>query len=189
MKKLLAVFMTVFMLCGQAQAMTSLIFGAHQSSPRIDGTGSFGEEGAVGFQLGVRADLMYFGAGSLQSGLEIVQRNFDLSNGQLELSFINLDIPIFFNFIITDGVGFYFGPKISLNLSDSCDVSNGSCTLNDDAIESLVFPLNIGFEFDLGPSWGLSLFYEYALTPQVSTDNPEVDYFVDNYGINLHYRF
>ncbi|MEM7647283.1 MAG: outer membrane beta-barrel protein [Pseudomonadota bacterium] len=191
MRQLLSFLVAFGLLTGTAEANLSLVFGAHQTSPRIDSTGSFNEDGSLGFQLGVRADLAYLGGAVFQSGLIAVQRKFETGNGFVDYTFLNLDVPLFLNFRVADAVSLYFGPKISINISDNCDASVGSCTIEDEDINQITVPVELGVEFDLSPSWAFGLYYQYAATPILSDDNgtPPVDAFADLYGLNFLYRF
>ena len=138
-------------------SMAGLEAGFKWSSMDADSAGS--DKQSIGYQIGASGTFDIATNFAIKSGLFYNERPFKVSDTVVVGSDITgkityFDIPVLLMFKFEDYAGVYFGPSISIKMSD--EISVGSLT----NIKDTVVPLTIGGQFKFAPNLGVNVFFE-----------------------------
>lgn len=136
-------------------SMPGVEFGFKWSGADISGTDS--SKQVLGYQIGASTVFNFAPSFGLKTGLFYNERPFEAStlnaaNSKGKITYF--DIPVLFMFKFEDYAGVYFGPSISMRMSD--EFSPGKLT----DIKGMVIPLTLGAQFKFAPNLGANVYFE-----------------------------
>ena len=157
-----------------ALADTKLSFIGSVSSNTPDtgnlDTASGDDKSEIGYGVGMRALMGISEALFFRSGVGLVWKNFGYDvnvsgvKGRYDLSFIYFNVPLTLYWKASDRVGFFGGTALNAKINSTCDESGAVSSCSIKGRRSLVFPLIVGFDFNLSEVVGLELSYEHGIT-------------------------
>ncbi|MFZ3229069.1 MAG: outer membrane beta-barrel protein [Pseudobdellovibrio sp.] len=164
MKKLIALFIILVSTSVFAQgsnspnisySMAGLEVGFKWAGADITGTDS--SKQVLGFLVGGSAVFNFAPSFGLKTGLFYNERPFEATtagavNTKGKITYF--DVPVLLMFKFEDYAGVYFGPSISMKMSD--EISPGKLT----DIKGMVVPITVGAQFKFAPNLGMNIYFE-----------------------------
>ncbi|MCB0356484.1 MAG: outer membrane beta-barrel protein [Bdellovibrionales bacterium] len=166
MKKIFLATMMIFM-GGWAQAYEMGVTGGMQTMDVEDSTNTVEFNNKSGFYAGVLGFIDTGDGGYFRTGALLGQRGFsyDVSSSVTDVYKITyLDVPLNYLFMFNEYAGIYGGLKLSLAVSDSCDVEGGSGICNLDNVEGMAYAASVGGHFRFVPEFGIEVEYDLGLS-------------------------
>lgn len=116
------------------------------------------------YQFGALVALEFYPQWYLRTGMMLVGRQAKLGptlQGDIELNFTYVDIPMTGLFRFSEMAGVFAGPVFAFNQSKETNCSlSPNCSAQD--VKSLLFPWQLGISFRFASQLGAELYYEYA---------------------------
>ncbi len=159
MKKLIVI--TTILFAGafaQAQSM-GVLLGVRSDS--ADGKGGLTVDSKTNFQVGGVGFFDFTSVLRMRTGFIYAMKNYGLkdstgTSGEAKLAQFEVPLGVLFKF--SDFGGAFIGPAISMNVSKSCTLSSGSCTIEE--VPSVSVPIQLGASLKFAPELGVEFYFE-----------------------------
>jgi hypothetical protein len=97
---------------------------------------------------------------AFRSGFLVTQRYAAISptsQGEVDIHFAYVDIPLTVMYLVTPTAGLFAGPVVAMNIIKDC-TANSSCGATN--VKSVAFPLTVGLQAKIFNQIGAEVFYE-----------------------------
>lgn len=165
--KLLLVFLLVLSTSVSAKMLDDLAIGGgiSYSFPETESSlnTDIDEDSVASFNVGILGMYRTQKGRKIRTGLMLVSKKGEFESGgsESEVEFLYLQAPLTVMRSYSKTTNFFYGINLGLKLDADCDVKNGDCDIENDAM--LIHPFTIGLRYELSKELNFEASYEYSL--------------------------